>query len=115
MSNWSQWERGPPIDRSTDSPGVVEARLNSSGLVYVIDDDVHVRGGLANLFESVGLQAEAFATTTEFQQACTTTYLSALSWTCDCKDSAGSTFNLSSVPQTLTFPSLLSLDMPTSQ
>jgi len=66
MSNWSQWERGPPIDRSTDSPGVVEARLNSSGLVYVIDDDVHVRGGLANLFESVGLQAEAFATTTEF-------------------------------------------------
>src|SRR6516162_3790231 len=66
MSNWSQWEQGPPIDRSTDSPGVVEARLNSSGLVYVIDDDVHVRGGLANLFESVGLQAEAFATTTEF-------------------------------------------------
>jgi FixJ family two-component response regulator len=44
----------------------VEARLNSSGLVYVVDDDVHVRGGLANLFESVGLQVEAFATTTEF-------------------------------------------------
>jgi len=44
----------------------VEARLNSSGLVYVVDDDVHVSGGLANLFESVGLQVEAFATTTEF-------------------------------------------------
>ena len=40
--------------------------MNSSGVVYVIDDDVQVRGGLANLFESVGLQAEAFATTTEF-------------------------------------------------
>jgi len=45
---------------------VVETRLNSSGLVYVIDDDVHLRGGLASLFESVGLQVEAFATTTEF-------------------------------------------------
>ena len=40
--------------------------MNSSGLVYVVDDDAHVRGGLANLFESVGLQVEAFATTTEF-------------------------------------------------
>ena len=40
--------------------------MNSSGLVYVVDDDVHVSGGLANLFESVGLQVEAFATTTEF-------------------------------------------------
>jgi FixJ family two-component response regulator len=43
-----------------------EAPLSSGGVVYVIDDDVHVRGGLTNLFESVGLQVEAFATTTEF-------------------------------------------------
>ena len=44
----------------------VKAPLNPSGVVYVIDDDVHVRGGLANLIESVGLQVETFATTTEF-------------------------------------------------
>ena len=44
----------------------MEGPLNPSGLVYVIDDDVHVRGGLASLFESVGLQAETFATTGEF-------------------------------------------------
>jgi len=44
----------------------VTASLNPSGVVYVIDDDVLVRGGLANLFKSVGLQVEAFATTTEF-------------------------------------------------
>ena len=44
----------------------VTALLNPSGVVYVIDDDVQVRGGLANLFKSVGLQVEAFATTTEF-------------------------------------------------
>jgi FixJ family two-component response regulator len=44
----------------------LKASLNPSGVVYVIDDDVHVRGGLASLFESVGLQVETFATTTEF-------------------------------------------------
>ena len=44
----------------------METVLNPTGLVYVIDDDVHVRGGLARLFESVGLQAETYATTTEF-------------------------------------------------
>jgi FixJ family two-component response regulator len=44
----------------------VTAPLNRSGVVYVIDDDVHVRGGLASLVESVGLQVETFATTTEF-------------------------------------------------
>ena len=42
------------------------ATLNPNGLVYIIDDDTHVRGGLASLFESVGLQAETFATTGEF-------------------------------------------------
>ena len=40
--------------------------MNSSGLVYVVDDDVHIRRGLARLFESVGLQVETFAATTEF-------------------------------------------------
>ena len=44
----------------------VTASLNPSGVVYVIDDDVHVRGGLASLIESVGLQVETFATTAEF-------------------------------------------------
>ena len=39
---------------------------NPSGVVYVIDDDVHIRRGLARLFESVGLQIETFATATEF-------------------------------------------------
>jgi FixJ family two-component response regulator len=40
--------------------------MNPSGLVYVIDDDTHVRSGLASLFESVGLRVETFATTAEF-------------------------------------------------
>ena len=40
--------------------------LRPSGDVYVIDDDTHVRGGLASLFESVGLRVETFATTAEF-------------------------------------------------
>ena len=44
----------------------VTASMNPSGVVYVVDDDVQVRGGLASLFKSVGLQVEAFATTTEF-------------------------------------------------
>jgi len=44
----------------------VKASLNPSGLVYVIDDDSYVRGGLASLFESVGLQVETYATTAEF-------------------------------------------------
>ena len=43
-----------------------KAPLNPNGLIYVIDDDAHVRGALANLFESVGLRAETFATTAEF-------------------------------------------------
>ena len=44
----------------------MKASLNPSGLVYVIDDDSYVRGGLASLFESVGLQVETYATTAEF-------------------------------------------------
>ena len=35
-------------------------------VVFVVDDDQHVREGLAALVESVGLTAVAFATTTEF-------------------------------------------------
>ena len=40
--------------------------LRPNGNVYVIDDDSHVRSGLVNLFESVGLQAHAFGSTSEF-------------------------------------------------
>jgi FixJ family two-component response regulator len=44
----------------------VNTTLDPTAIVYVIDDDTQVRGGLANLLQSVGLQVEAFATTTEF-------------------------------------------------
>ena len=40
--------------------------LRPSGDVYVIDDDSHMRNGLVNLFESIGLQAHAFGSTSEF-------------------------------------------------
>jgi FixJ family two-component response regulator len=36
------------------------------GIVYVIDDDSHVRAGLVNLLESVGMQAQAFGSAAEF-------------------------------------------------
>ena len=53
--------------RPTQNSGrILNALTNPSGLVYVIDDDVHIRRGLARLFESVGLQVETFAATTEF-------------------------------------------------
>ena len=40
---------------------------NSSGsVVFVIDDDVAMREALSSLFESVGLQVEAFASAPEF-------------------------------------------------
>jgi FixJ family two-component response regulator len=44
----------------------VDEPLRPCGDVYVIDDDSHVRSGLVNLFESVGLQAHAFGSTAEF-------------------------------------------------
>ena len=44
---------------------MVEA-LKRNAVVYVVDDDPSVRGGLANLLESVGLQVETFPSTTEF-------------------------------------------------
>ena len=53
--------------RPTQNSGrILNALPNPSGLVYVIDDDVHIRRGLARLFESVGLQVETFAATNEF-------------------------------------------------
>jgi FixJ family two-component response regulator len=45
---------------------MVEKPAGRYGVVYVIDDDIHVRSGLVNLFESVGLQVHAFASTEEF-------------------------------------------------
>jgi FixJ family two-component response regulator len=42
---------------------------NPDGVVYVIDDDIHVRGGLVNLVESVGLEVHAFGSTEEFLAA----------------------------------------------
>lgn len=36
------------------------------GIVFVVDDDPSVRGGLARLFKSVGLAAEVFASAREF-------------------------------------------------
>ena len=41
-------------------------REDSTPTVLVIDDDASVREALANLFTSVGLQVEAFASPTEF-------------------------------------------------
>ena len=40
--------------------------FDPNAIVYLIDDDTQVREGLANLLQSVGLQVEAFAATTEF-------------------------------------------------
>ena len=37
-------------------------------VVFVIDDDASMRGALTNLFQSVGLQAEAFGSATEMLQ-----------------------------------------------
>jgi FixJ family two-component response regulator len=37
-------------------------------IVYVIDDDVSMRRGLTNLFESVGLRIEAFGSASELLQ-----------------------------------------------
>ena len=38
-------------------------------IVYIVDDDRDVREGLASLFESVGLRAQAFQSTQEFLQS----------------------------------------------
>jgi FixJ family two-component response regulator len=44
----------------------VNTAFDPNAIVYLIDDDTQVREGLANLLQSVGLQVEAFAATTEF-------------------------------------------------
>lgn len=38
----------------------------AESIVYVVDDDADVRDGLKSLFQSVGLQTRAFASTAEF-------------------------------------------------
>src|SRR5262249_55415284 len=39
---------------------------DQEGMVYVVDDDAHVRTGLSNLLRSVGLKAETFGSAAEF-------------------------------------------------
>ena len=41
---------------------------DTKSIVFVIEDDASMRGALGRLFQSVGLQAEVFASTTEFLQ-----------------------------------------------
>ena len=38
---------------------------HSSPLVFVVDDDAHLREALANLFRSVGMSVELFGSTSE--------------------------------------------------
>ena len=44
----------------------MDAQGEKEGVVYVIDDDPHVRSGLSNLFRSVDLKAEVFGSAAEF-------------------------------------------------
>jgi response regulator receiver domain-containing protein len=45
-----------------------EPARNKEPVVFVIDDDASMRSALTNLFQSVGLQAEAFGAATEMLQ-----------------------------------------------
>jgi FixJ family two-component response regulator len=45
-----------------------EPARSKEPVVFVIDDDASMRGALTNLFQSVGLQAEAFGSATEMLQ-----------------------------------------------
>ena len=47
-------------------PRSLQRETAIDSIVYVIDDDVSIREGLAKLFRSVGLSAELFATANEF-------------------------------------------------
>jgi FixJ family two-component response regulator len=47
---------------------VMPSQSDETPLVFVVDDDADVRGGLEALFQSVGLSSEAFASTKEFLQ-----------------------------------------------
>ena len=49
-------------ERPKSSPGSASAK---ESIVLVIDDDVSVRRGLTNLFESIGLKVEVFASAPE--------------------------------------------------
>jgi FixJ family two-component response regulator len=44
----------------------MQAQAEKDGVVYVIDDDPHVRSGLSNLIRSMGLQAQVFGSAAEF-------------------------------------------------
>ena len=44
----------------------MSSQSKADAVVYVVDDDEDVRGGLTSLLESVGLKVEAFASTTAF-------------------------------------------------
>jgi FixJ family two-component response regulator len=44
----------------------MHAQVEKEGVVYVIDDDPHVRSALSNLLRSVGLKAHVFASAVEF-------------------------------------------------
>ena len=47
---------------------MTQVETNIAPIVFVVDDDVNVREGLKALLESVGLQAEVFASAREFLQ-----------------------------------------------
>src|ERR1700749_3820279 len=44
----------------------MQAAINDKPLVHVVDDDASMRGALAGLFDSVGLQTETYATAKDF-------------------------------------------------
>jgi FixJ family two-component response regulator len=46
----------------------MQAQSNAAPVVFVVDDDAHVRDGLQSLLESVGLRSEVFGSTREFLQ-----------------------------------------------
>jgi FixJ family two-component response regulator len=47
----------------------MQDRTNGNATVYVVDDDLDVRGGLRSLFQSIGLRSQAYGSTTEFLTA----------------------------------------------
>ena len=80
LAQCAPWHDFPrQIALSACEPGM---REDSTPTVLVIDDDASVREALANLFTSVGLQVEAFASPTEFlEQEDLRPRPDALSWT----------------------------------
>jgi len=59
---------------------------NVAPIVFVVDDDVNVREGLKALLESVGLQAEVFASAREFLQRPASETEAVSCWTCACRE-----------------------------